>query len=260
MPFITPLEPELLLQMKNNITVFTDNSLYGQVAQLHAQKLAQIFDAEIHYVEVLKTNDFRNVSIEVGERLFFILPIVSPKCHQLFNLKKVKKWIRRARVPVFITGISKPNIDDYQQIVLPIDLNCQEKELALWASYFPAYFQKNCPQIPKENVLIHIIYNQYNNDFLSKKVLNNIEYVMKLLDNLKVHYKLHSFKKVNNIHTFGLQFAKNIENSILLHLIPAHNSLIDMFFGPIVTKLLNKKEHIPVLCLNAREDILMLCR
>ena len=43
--------------MKNNITVFIDNSFYGQNALAHAQKLAQIFDAEVNAILLnAKTN------------------------------------------------------------------------------------------------------------------------------------------------------------------------------------------------------------
>ena len=248
--------------MKSFITVFVDDSSYEKAALLHAQVLAQIFDADIKSVVLNKKMDLRTVfsTADEGNTLCFVMPVAHSKKLTFFNTKKAEKWIRKSRVPVFTIGNTDPNDNDYQQIILPLDIHCQEKELALWASYFPAYFQKNCPHIPKENILIHIIFNEYKDELLRNKVRNNVDFVKKMLDNLEVSFQLHSFTKVNNIHTFGLQFAKETGNSVLLYLMPEYNSLADLIFGSIASKLLDNKEQIPVLCLNAREDVFVLCR
>jgi hypothetical protein len=188
------------------------------------------------------------------------MPVATSKKLTFFSKKNARKWICKSRAPVFTIGNFEPDVNDCQQIILPLDINCQEKELALWASYFPSHFQKNCPHISRDNILIHIIFNKYNNELLRQKVQNNIDFVKRMFDNLEVTYKLHLFTKVDNIYAFGLQFAKKTENSILLYLMPEHNSLIDLIFGPISNKLLGNKAQIPVLCLNAREDIFVLCR
>jgi len=245
--------------MKNKIIVFTDDSALGKAAFEHGKKLAQIFDTEIQIVNIHHQTDLNNI-INDDNNLCIVMPVTQAQKKTIFNLSRAKKWIRKSRVPVFTIGNYEPKENDYQQIILPLDINCQEKELALWASYFPAYFQKNCPEVSKENVLIHIIFNQYKDELLCKKVQNNIDFVKKLFDNLAVSYTLHSFTKVDNINTFGLQFAKRMENSVLLHLMPEHNSLIDLIFGPVSNKILGNREQIPVLCLNAREDIFVLCR
>jgi hypothetical protein len=39
-----------------------------------------------------------------------------------------------------------------------------------------------------------------------------------------------------------------------------HFSLIDFLFGPVENRILGNKKNIPVLCLNAREDIFVLCQ
>jgi len=248
--------------MKSAITVFTDPSAYGKAALAHAQKLAQIFDAEVNTVFLQENPDFRAIfsSAEEGEMLCFVMPVARSKKDTFFNIKKAKKWIAKSRVPVIAIGNAEPEENNYQQIVLPLDIHCQDKELALWASYFPTFLQKNCTHIPKENVLIHIIFNQYKNEFQQKKVQNNVDYVTKMFNSLEVSYKLHPFSKIDNIHTFGLEFAAKIENSMMLFLMTQHYSFIDLLFGPVENHILGNRENIPVLCLNAREDIFVLCQ
>lgn len=247
--------------MKNKIIVFDDDSVFGRSAVLHAQKLAHVFNAEINTISVNKKTDLKNIiSPDVENTLCFVIPVSRSKKETFFNVKHARKWIRRSRVPVLVVGNNEPKENDYQQIILPLDIHCQEKELALWASYFPTYFQKNCPQIPKENLLIHIIYNQYKDELLRKKVQNNIDYVVKLFGSLEVPYQLHPFSKIDNIHIYGLQFAKEKSNSVVLYLMPEHFSLIDLLFGTVSNRLLGNTESIPVLCLNPREDIFVLCQ
>jgi hypothetical protein len=248
--------------MKTTITVFTDDSIFGKTALAHAQKLAQIFDAEIHKIFLTEKPNFKTVfsAADEGNTLCFVMPVGNSKKSTFFNVQNARKWIRRSRVPVLVVGDKEPDANGYQQIVLPLDTNCRDKELALWASYFPAYFQKNCPEVHRENMSIHIIYNQYNNLVLQQKVENNIAFVTKMFDNLEAPYQLHPFTKIDNMHTFGLQFAAQIENSAMLFLMTEHFSLIDLFFGPVENHILGNREKIPVLCLNAREDQLVLCR
>ena len=248
--------------MKNAITVFVDNSVCGEVALAHAQRLAQIFDAEINEVFLHKNTDLRAVFAEAENDniLFFVMPVADSKKRAFFNAKNARKWISKSRIPVFTVGNRMPEKGDYQQIILPLDINCQDKELALWASYFPAYFQKNCAHIPKENLLVHIIFNQYKDELLRQKVENNVAFVTKMFNNLETPYKLHPFTKIDNIHTFGLEFAEEIGNSIMLFLMTENYSLIDLIFGPIDNKILGNKENIPMLCLNPREDIFVLCQ
>jgi hypothetical protein len=245
----------------NLISVFVDDSAFGEAALAYAQRLAQTFNAEIDIVSLNETTDLRSVFsvAEAGNTLCFVMPVaLSEKC-ALINSKKARKWIRQSRVPVLTVGNKMPEENDFQQIILPLDINCQDKELALWASNFPARFQKNCPHIPKENLLIHIIYNQYKDELLRQKVENNIAFAVKLFNNIEAPYTLHAFKNIDNIHTFGLTFAQQTGNSMMLFLMTEHFSLIDLIFGPIENKILGNKQQIPVLCLNAREDIFVLC-
>jgi hypothetical protein len=248
--------------MKNIIIVFTDNTPYGKTALAHAQKLSQIFDAEISAISLQEKSDLRSIfaTTEIGNILCMVMPVVPSKKLGFFHVKNARKWICKSRVPVITIGNKKPENDDYQQIILPLDINCKEKELALWASNFPAYFQKNCPQIPIENILIHIIFNQYKDELMHKKVQHNIDFVTKMFNNLEVSYQLHPLTKVNNLYTFGLQFAKKQRNSVLLFLMTEHYSLIDLIFGPVENRILGNMEEVPVLCLNGRGDLVALCR
>ena len=248
--------------MKHNITVFSDLSPFGNAALTHARKLSQIFDAEVNEILLQKNPDLNAVfaAAEEGSTLCFVMGVAPTKKMAFFYAKKARKWIEKSRVPVLTVENIEAKENEYQQVVLPLDINCREKELALWASYFPTYLQKNCAHISKENLLIHIIFNKYKDELLHKKVQNNIDFVTKMFDNLNVSYTLHPFTKIDNIHTFGLDFAKKTANSVMLFLMTEHFSLIDLLFGPLENRILGNKGNIPVLCMNAREDAFVLCQ
>ena len=248
--------------MKHNITVFIDPTPFGNVVLTHARKLSQIFDADVNEIALQEKPGLNAVfaAAEEGNTLCFVMGVASAKKMAFFNAKKARKQIGKSRVPVLTVGNVEAKENDYQQVVLPLDINCREKELALWASYFPTYWQKNCAHISKENLLIHIIFNQYKDELLRKKAQNNIDFVTKMFDNLNVSYTLHPFTKIDNIHTFGLDFAKKTANSVLLFLMTEHFSLIDLLFGPLENSILGNRENIPVLCINAREDAFVLCQ
>ena len=81
-----------------------------------------------------------------------------------FNKKKAMRFIKPSRLPVMTVGKKLPEKDVFQHVLLPVDIERQAKEKALWAGYFSRFYQST----------IHILSPKYKDSGLQKQVHDNI--------------------------------------------------------------------------------------
>ena len=273
---------------KTNIIAIADNSEYGTSAIRYGGILAAIFKSsltivsnfsfskKIHNnqnkniceeqikltdqliqsdVEVfLLSNPFSTDSIysyaDETNTIMFVIGVERKGKDSLFNLRKARRFIKPSRLPVMTVGLRLPDKDVFHHVMLPIDIDRQHKEKALWAGYFSRFYLS----------FVHILCGTYKDKLLNQKVKDNVDFTQKLYQNLEVDYILHQFHQpIDDIDRFSIFYAPEIEASLTVIMMTSYYSLIDYIFGPKENAIIANEDGLPVLRINERDDLYVLC-
>lgn len=272
---------------KLNIIAIADPSEYGLSALRHGGILAAIFKASLTVITDFSFSSEKNIIntkinkellqisnqlIENGIETFvvsehhnpeslykyaeetntimFVIGVLKKGTEGLFTLKKALKFIKPSRLPVMTVGLPLPAPDIYRHVLLPLDIDRQQKEKSLWAGYFSRFYQAK----------VHVLYGKYKDQLLKKRVKDNIDFTEKIYKNLEINYELHPMPgEIDNIDSFSLQFAPEVGASLTVIMMTSYYTLIDYIFGPKENAIIANEQGLPVLCINERDDLYVLC-
>ena len=266
-----------------NITVIADDSVFGRTAACHGVQLAEVFQASL---TVMANFDFhlpdkssepskefitelQNIVLDsknsqviadyvFPETLFryaeehntamFVIGVDKTAKEGFFNVKKAIKLIRQSRFPVMTVTEKHTDTTCYKHILLPLDIERQNKEKALWAGYFSRFYGSG----------IHILYPKYKDEGLAKLVNDNVAFVEKLYENLEVTYEKHETQPQNYLDAYALEFAPQVQAGASVIMMTRYYTLGDVLTGPRERKIIGRSE-LPILCINQRDDLYVLC-
>ena len=273
---------------KLNIIAIADNTDYGTSAIRYGGILAAIFKASLTVIsnfscskknqnsqnentcneQLELTNQLIQNNIEIfllsdpftpdniysyadeTNSIMFVIGVQKKGEESLFNLKKARRFIKPSRLPVMTVGLKLPDNDIFRHVMLPLDINRQHKEKALWAGYFSRFYHAK----------VHLLCGTYKDQLLKQKVKDNIDFTKKLYQNLEIDYELHQFDRpIDDIDRFSIFYAPEIKASLTVVMMTAFYTLIDYIFGPKENALIANDEGLPVLCINERDDLYVLC-
>ena len=145
----------------------------------------------------------------------------------------------------------QPNIQpNYQQIAITVDFHRESKEKYVWASYF-ARFNKS---------LIHVLYQEYKDNGLHMKWYNNMRFLHKLYTNLEITFSPHPIQGDSaSVDKDALPFMKQHNINLLVTVTTKEKDVFDQLFGAAENRIIKNSQQIPILFLNPREDIYVLC-
>lgn len=270
-----------------NITVIADDSRVGRVAVDHGVMLAEVFQASLTLManfgfafglpesrhipdDSLLLKDIRAAVSEVAncqvitdyifpETLFkyaedhntamFVIGVahfMEDRAECFFSVKKALKFIRQSRFPVMTVTAYLENVTDYKNILLTLDIERQNKEKALWAGYFSRFYGS----------VIHILYPEYKDEGLAKLVRDNVDFVEKLYENLEISYDKYPVSSQGYLDAYAL--TDTHESGALVIMMTRYYTLADVLTGPRERKIIGKTG-LPVLCINQRDDLYVLC-
>jgi len=166
------------------------------------------------------------------------------------NLKKKIQALPYAQIPFLFVKGSHAEYLQYNRLMLPVDYRKVMKDTSLWASYFGRFNQSS----------IEVYCANEKNGENSSMVKKNRKFIEQLLFKLEVNVSFQEASKAS----FGLPFdALNRckQNDFNLMIIPSsqHISLLDLLVGLPETKIINQAGHMPVLCINPKRDMYILC-
>ncbi len=266
---------------KLNITVIADSSAYGQCALRYGELLAVVFKASLTVVSnfgfsleprnsgkvmaevmpqlapdtelIVRTDYFFPERIyrfaEETNTIMFVIGVDRAGNQGLFNCRRALGFIKPSRIPVMTVGKALPASDAFRNVLLPLDIERYAKEKALWAGYFSRFYQS----------VIHVIYPSYADAGLQRQVHDNVSFVEKLYANLEVLFDSKAVQPQKDMDLFAVEYARNMGASLTVAIISRYFSLTDLFAGSRIRKIIGNSYDFPVLCINQRDDLYVLC-
>ncbi len=253
----------------------SDNNLI-----LHGIKIASIFKKELclfhNYKKKGKSeygnirrilNDYKRVvkntfptlpvsSLITEGDLTYLLDILTDDYDAILILvrahsfKKHAKSVRESPLPFLFINTDNTKITNYTRIVAPIDLRKENSDIALWCSYFGRF---------NNSEIIAIAANDKNKANI-RMVTKNIVLIKKLLVKFNISHKIYKGKSSSlRIQSEALEFARSSKSDLMIILGSSVITPIDLLIGLPEHKIIKKAENFPVLVINPRRDMYILC-
>ncbi len=245
------------LLKKGLILLHISDSKYTNVSTNEAQeKLKQINDnislPFIHSYAALsgKTKDIIN---SIGELLNAVMIVTkvdknSEKTSPIFY-NNILKDFYTSRIAYFVfDNYDKSN--NFHDVVLSMNAMKECKEKILWASYFGRLAKS----------VTHIFYRRYKDEYLQKQLNLNIGFLRKMFRRFDIQtLNAHCMDKRNKLDVQAMEYAKNNSCSLCIFQTTKNKSFIELFSGLPERLVLKNIDFVPILFLNQRDDLFVMC-
>ena len=260
--------------------VLTENSESDNNLILHGIKLAGAFKKELcflHLPAILNTSKpeqipavlegYRKIVKKEVPALRVSTLILSGKPENLMEIltdkyeiiliitravqyKKLSAAIKISPVPFLFINAKQTSVPDYKKIILPVDLRKEAKDAILWASYFARFNRSGINVLAandkdKENI---------------RNVMKNVVQIKKLFTKFNIGFRV--FKGTVNslkIQFEALEKAKALKADMIIILASSYVSFLDLLIGLPEKKILKNAGDVPVLIINPRKDMYIMC-
>jgi hypothetical protein len=154
----------------------------------------------------------------------------------------------KSRTPFLFTKGTDPISNRFQKLVIPVDFRASAKDAALWGSYFGRMNQS----------AIILVEPDENERELREKVRENLDSILSLYQKFSFLFRLDKGKVSSwRIHQHTLN---GLQPSDLFVAAGSYNvSLPDYLIGPFEMRLVNRSKKVPVLLINPRHEVCVLC-
>ena len=269
---------------KTNIIALTDFTEYGNSAVRHAATLALVFKSSLtvvhrfgfrvsHIAQPAKNEEFRQIIADFSNKIditvsshpflphllhhhaersntiLYVIGVSRKNGETFFNRRRALRFIAPSRLPVMTVGATGPIDPQWLNVMVTLDIYRQEKEKALWSGYFNRY----------GGATVHVLHTTYKDEFLREKLRDNLEFTDKLYENLDIQAAKHEIPKAGDLDAYALRHAAEYHGCLLVVMTTTYKSFVDILFGTREKHLIANKFGIPVLCLNERDDLYVLC-
>lgn len=263
---------------EQKVVVLTENSPSDHNLILHGLKLAAIFGKELCFASLLpdggdpepfeqsNSNYMKVVRDRIPAlRLSSVLLAGNPENYmdeladdyeailvvtRISRYKALSKILRESPIPMLFIDENQTEIGDYKQVVLPIDVRKESKDAILWSSYFARFNQSTVRVVSaadkaKENAL-SVAGNLLSLKNLFGKFNLRADYIKGEKGSLQIQFE-------------ALDVARHSNSDLLIILGSSYISVFDWLLGLPEKKILNRANGLPVLVINPRKDMYILC-
>lgn len=137
-----------------------------------------------------------------------------------------------------------------KNIAASIDFKKESKDKVIWSSYFPRFGGSR----------MHILYYDYKDEFLRSKWYANMTQLHKLYSSLNISFEPHIIEsKSTYMDVNALRYAAAKGYGMLIAVTTKEKDGLEFFVGVQEQRTIVNDERIPILFLNPREDLYVLC-
>lgn len=138
-----------------------------------------------------------------------------------------------------------------QHVALTLDHQRESKEKVLWVSYMERF----C------NSEIHLYYHPYTDVAFRQRLNNNIRYLEKIFSSLSLTYSQHPLESGSQYSNPDLRAIQLAEIDLFVSLVAdsRDRDLLDFLSPPPPLRLLHHAGQKPILFLNQRDDLYIMC-
>ena len=155
------------------------------------------------------------------------------------------RTIQYAEVPVVVVKNSTISQTGYQKIVMPIDLTLETRQKVDWAIHLGKKFGSE----------IHIVFARSGDEYLDRKIQNNIAHVEYDLKEAGIKYTLYEFKdsSMDNFATEIHNYANITKCDLILAMTHTEKGISEMIIGTLTQQLVNRAENVAVMCIHPKQ-------
>ncbi len=276
--YFEKLSFKLMSNSGQKIVVICDFSERMKEVVVHGVRMANVLRKELCLVAVWKDKiqkvTFQEKLIETSKRLKANLPdmeiswlllqkslrenmqklvddyeAVLVVLHQT-DIRWALKAFRLSSIAFLFVNGEIPRFLSYKNVLVPIDFRKASKETSLWASYFGRFNRS----------LVQLIYAHETNKDQADKLMRNLNFFRKFLSSLNVRYESIAGKTSSwGICNETITRADQWDGDIMIFSGSGNITLIDLLIGLPEKKIIRKAGNLPILMINPRKDICMLC-
>lgn len=260
------------------IVVFCDFSERMPEVIIHGVRMADVLKKELCLTAFWKRQDERpplqEKLFETSKRLKSTFPMLSISWLLLqkslvANMQKLVdefeavlfvlhqadiKWsmpaFRESSIAFLFVNGEYPRFLSYKNVMVPIDFRKASKETSLWASYFGRF----------NKAQVRLIYAHETEKERAAKLTRNLNFFRKFLSSLNVRHSVDEGNASSwGIYEEAILRADELSGDVLIISGSSNITLLDLIIGLPEKKLLRKAGNLPVLMINPKKDICVLC-
>ena len=183
------------------------------------------------------------------------ITLVNPQAprRNLTHPQQLLKSFRDCKVAYLVVRSESPT-SPLLTTYLTIDHQRESKEKLIWASYMARFFGSS----------VRILHRDYHDAAFRMRWKNNMRYLDKIFSSLNLTYEtavLEGGSEFGNPDLIAIKRVEGCEGALFIALVPDRRDrdIGDLFCRPAELRLIKNDAHLPVLLLNQRDDLYVLC-
>ncbi len=165
-------------------------------------------------------------------------------------IKSGLKAFRESTIAFLFVNGSLPEFLRYKNVLVPVDCRKASKEASLWPSYLGRFNQS----------MVYLICAKETDPDQDRTLKNNLSFIQKFFSNLNVRHRFVAGESSSwGIFNETLTHAAVWNGDVMSFAGSTYISLIDLIIGLPEEKIVRKAGNLPILIINPRKDVCILC-